>query len=241
MVLLKVPINREKLKSIPESELQLYVLSQVIVSEINILQKFLILQPTNSDNLIVEMAQNSQRFFLLRILAGKLVESWDVLGKQFFGAKLSQLYEPLLGIKGKDSLQKLKSYFGKSNALTYVRNMYAFHYSQGSQELLDKLKNFPDSDPLEIYIAKEEGNCYYSMAQLLLNFSFVESFEGLDVKEKIENLFSEILSVASWFISLFQCLIIAITKRHLDFDGVEVQIPDPPSFSDIEMPYFISK
>lgn len=240
MILKKVPINREKLRLIPESELQLYVGIQIVISEINCLRKFLILQPSSSEDKVMEMAQNSQRLFLLRMLAGKSYESWEFLRMKFLTSKLSNIYEPLLESEEKDSLKKIKRYFGKANALKSVRNRYAFHYAEGIQNLMDKLNGFPDSDPMEIYIAEAEGNCYYSMAQLLLNVSFVESFPGSDQKEKIENLFSEILSTAKWFIKLFQGLIIAITKRHLDFDGEEIVMPNPPSLHDIKIPYFLS-
>jgi hypothetical protein len=36
-----------------------------------------------------------------------------------------------------------------------------------------------------------------------MNVSFVESFSGSDLKEKIEKLFFEILSIAKWVITLF--------------------------------------
>jgi hypothetical protein len=174
------------------------------------------------------------------MLAGKSYESWEFLRKKFLASRLSNIYEPLLKSEEKDSLKKIKRYFGKANAVKSVRNHYAFHYAEGMQNLMDKLKDFPDSDPMEIYIAEAEGNCYYSMTQLLLNASFVESFPGSDQREKIENLFSEILSTANWFIKLFQGLIIAITKRHLDFNGKEVEIPNPSSFHNIKIPYFLS-
>lgn len=109
------------------------------------------------------------------------------------------------------------------------------------QELMNKLDAFPESDPMEIYIAQKEGNCYYSMAQLLLNVSFVESFPGSDLKEKFENLYSEILDVSRLFLRLYHNLIIVITKRHLDFDSETVEIPDPPSFSEIHVPYFTTR
>lgn len=239
MILKKVPINREKLRLIPESELQLYVGIQIVISEINCLRRFLILQSSSFEDKVVEMAQNSQRLFLLRMLAGKSYESWEFLRMKFLTSKLSNIYEPLLESEEKDSLKKIKRYFGKANALKLVRNRYAFHYSEGIKNLMDKLNGFPDSDPMEIYIAEAEGNCYYSMAQLLLNVSFVESFPGSDQKEKIENLFTEILSAAEWFIKLFQGLIIAITKRHLDFDGEEILIQNPPSLHGIKIPYFL--
>lgn len=240
MILLKVSIDREKLRSIPESEAQLFVMIQVIVSEIDTLHRLLLLQPSHFENKIIEMAQNSQRLFLMRILAGKLVEAWQYFTRHFFGNRLSKIYEPLLSTQGKDALQDLKRYFGKANSLTNVRNKYSFHYSEGSQEIMNGLNSFPDSDPMEMYIAEEMGNCFYSMAQLLLNVSFVESFPGSNLKEKIEQLHDEIISVAKRFNTVIHHLIVAITQRHFSFEGEEIQMPDAPSLEDFKMPYFFS-
>ena len=238
MILNKVQIDQQKLNRMPNSELQLYVGSQIIIGEINYLRKLLIYQPIPSENEVIVSAENSQMIFVLRILAGKLFESWDFLEKAFFTTKLSIVYESLLDSKGKKSLQKLKQYFGRSHPLSKVRNKFAFHYIQGIQELINTLQTFHESDPMEIYIAEENGNCYYSMTQQLLNESLVQSFNGSDIKEKIESLFDEIFSNANYFVELFGSLIVVITERHLDFHCEEIEIPDPPLITDIKLPYF---
>jgi len=241
MTLRKIALDAKKLKSVHQGECAFFVLFQILLSEVMILHKLLILCVPEHENEILEKANNAQSLFFLRMLAGKLFEGWELMAKLFFGSGLSMQYEPLLCPDSKSCLESLKSYFGRSNPLSEIRNTFAFHFADSSQEIVQQIRRLNDSEPLELYIAPEEGNCLYDMGHVLFNLSLLDVVGGSDLKDAIEKLWKDVLKVAKWFVGLGQGIIVVFVDKHLGYESEQVEIPDPPHFSEVRIPYFLRR
>jgi hypothetical protein len=157
--LLKFEISKEKLAAIPEAERRFFILMMNVLNDIAMLHKLATFSNKLRNNLIEQRAQNSLTFFILILLAGKLWEGWKMLGREFFGSKLSIEYDQLLSPKGKENLHNLKAYFGNGhNLINYIRNKIGFHYKYGA-EILGLMEELPNEDTFELYLSEAQGNC----------------------------------------------------------------------------------
>lgn len=241
MILRKLTIEAKQLKSIPEDERALFLLIQVLISELLILQKLLILCRPAADDVVLLKAQNAQRTFFIRLLAGKLCEGWELLQKLFFGSKLSQVYEPLLSAHGKNSLESLKTYFGQSNPIHKIRKTVAFHYAESAADIAKKADDLRDEEPLALYVAQEAGNCLYDMAHALLGVWMFENVGSSDWKSGVTAVWDDVIRVADWFIKMGQGVVEVFAVRHGMTEFEEVHLPDPVGFSDLSLPYFVAR
>jgi len=88
----KIQILKDKLLSIPEKELELFIQLTNFYNDINILQKLMVISGNSREiaaqNEIVGRSLSSQGLFFMRIQAGKLYEGRSMLDKHFFNNKI---------------------------------------------------------------------------------------------------------------------------------------------------------
>ncbi len=247
MKLTKINISKAELLSIPEKELELFIQLTNFYNDVNILQKLMVISGISrekaNNNKIVEMSLSSQALFFMRIQAGKLYEGWNMLGEHFFNNKtFSEEYHKNGSSQSKENLSKLKKYFGKNNLIENVRNNYTFHYSKKSSEnMVKEIVNAPELKIFEMYFSKEYANCFYSITHDLLNSSILKEIDSSDQAEAMDDFFQQIMDITKRFLDFTQDCIGVISKKYLQLNCEEVQIPEPPSLNDIRLPFFIKK
>jgi len=245
--LTKINISKAELLSIPEKELELFIQLTNFYNDVNILQKMMFISGISREkadnNKIVEMSLSSQALFFMRIQAGKLYEGWNMLGEHFFNNKtFSKEYNKKGSSQGKENLSKLKKYFGKNNLIENVRNNYTFHYSKKSSEnMVEEIVNAPDSKIYKAYLSEENCNCFYEIAHDLLNFSILKEIDSSDRAKAMNDFFQEIMDITKWFLDFTQDCILVISKKYLQMNYEEVQIPEPPSLDDITLHFFVKR
>lgn len=131
MQIRRIQLPRAAFEQLPEDERAFFLLAGHMQNELNSLHKVFAwcLHCKNTTTQIESLANGVQAQFYARLLAGKLLEAWNALGKSFFGAGISQRIEGGLHPLAQEALSKLKTYFGKANLIYRVRNSFAFHYS----------------------------------------------------------------------------------------------------------------
>lgn len=81
---------------------------------------------------------------LLRLLASKLHEAWELLRKRVLSTsegKAKHLSDP--STEAEEAFTYLKKNFGKSNALSRIRNEYAFH-NPPEAEIENSFRQLPE-------------------------------------------------------------------------------------------------
>jgi len=247
MKLTKLQISKDELLSVPEEELELFIQLTNFYNDVNILQKLMaisgISREKTNNNKIVKMSLSSQALFFMRIQAGKLYEGWKMFGMHFFNNEIfSKEYNKKGSPQSKKNLSKLKKYFGKNNLIENIRNTYTFHYSkESSKNMVKQIINAPDLESFEMYLSEEYGNCFYSIAHDLLNSSILDDIDSNNWSKAMNKFFQEILDVTKWFLDFAQDCILVISKKYLQMNYEEVQIPEPPSLDDITLPFFVKR
>lgn len=256
MKLMKFSTQVGTLQAVPPDELFFNIQVGILLNEIIILNKLahFSLPLETEENQVLKEAQLSQFNFLTKLQAGKLRECWDLMEKHFFSTPLAKQYNDLLLTEGKECLQNLKRYFGKSNHILRIRNEFAFHHASNElkADVLQLVKVLEPSDPLKLYFAPEEGNCLYSLYHSIVNYLMftdpdcagLTRLSNEELAGAIKALHSEVKNVTNWFIGFAQDVVRIFSETYfktLDSPGEEVEIPDPPKFSEVRAPYFVKQ
>ena len=239
MVLNKITISKEKLASIPRTERIFFIQIGQILNELNTLQKVIFIAGKHTEDTLERRGRNLQALFFSKLLAGKLSEAWLLLGRDFFGARLSKDYEPRLTPEGKDSLDKLKRYFSDQNLIHQIRNNFAFHYTspEDIEKQLDS-DQIPSEEVFELLIAAEHGNSLYSMSDVILNYSLLNSVHP-DPWKAMDIILREVFDVTKQFLEFLGDCLVIIADQYLTLDSETLDIGEPPLLSDLTLPFFV--
>lgn len=242
MKLFKIEIPKPKLSLIPENERIFFIQLTNMLNDLNILQKLIYFSSKGADDEIVRAGQNSQALFLIKMQAGKLFEGWRLIQDNFFGTKLSKNYEKDLSDLGRNSLTKLKRYFGRTNLISLIRNEFAFHYSLNASSKIKRLiDDIRDSEVFEIFLSENHGNCLYYISHVLVNTAILRSIDSSDFAGALDKLLKDINQVTRWFLDFLGDCVKIIIEKYLGLEQKEIEIPEPPNIDEVALPYFVKK
>ncbi|MDT5121899.1 MAG: hypothetical protein QOC96_1381 [Acidobacteriota bacterium] len=238
-----ISIPKLKLDKIPELERAFYLHIGHLRNEVAMLHKLLWWNNNNpTDHSVLESTNVAQGFMLVRIIAGKLWEGWDLVQKSYFKSKVSLLVDPKLPLRSKKALNELKSYFGKANIIAMIRNQFAFHYSP--QHIRDQLTQVEDTDQLEIYMAPLNVNIFYQFSEIIANSAMLNAVDEADYMIALRKLFDEVLGVAVQFTNFCDgCLEYMILKylakkrKYVNWDNIV--LTDVPRRDEPKTPFFV--
>ena len=177
--------------------------------------------------------QIAQGLILLRVLAGKLNESHELLQKSFYGTKLSKVYQSELDAGAQASLKEVGRYFGRENVLRRTRNILAFHYS--ATEIGDALERLDPAEELDLYVAPRFTNTLYFFSEAIAAAAML----GEVSEEAFTRFMDELVHISTSFLIFFDAFIYAFSQRHrVIVSKSNVEMPELPAFEDIQIPWF---
>ena len=175
-----------------------------------------------------------------RLLAGKLNEGWELMGKAYFGTKLSQQLEDRLHPRAKECLGSIKAYFSKPNTIYRIRNAFSFHYS--AKEVAKNWEEAAGEPGFALLVGAVVGNTFYQASELVANLAVLNSIDPQDKPASMQKFFEEVEEVASLFIDFSQGAIMAILEKQFGSEflrlGTEEEIFPSRKFDEIAIPFF---
>lgn len=240
MKVIDVHLDQSKLLLIPENERTLYFSLGHAANEVNALAKLLYWASNGlARNEAEQRGCEALELLFIQLLAGKLHESWILLDRKYFGAKLSKKYYNKLDNPTKEFLKKLKKYLGPEKACDKIRNQFAFHYSP--DELAATLE--ATTGELHAYLQRDAApNNLFAFSETLLTQALLASLKSIGDYDSLEKLVDELFDVGVWFIQVADALMFAIgddcgIELRLK-NPVEVQFEELPEFNSVAIPWF---
>lgn len=210
-----------------------------LLNEINILQKGVLYTTNCSERLEVpqQTARRVQVMFLLRELASKLWEGWQILQKSYFGAALSKRYTDGLSQDAAAALKCIKDYFQRpGNPLKKIRDKHGSHYD--ASVIRDQLGRIPPDDRMPVFLAEDRGNCVFVFAEDLAAVSVQESF-GQKSEASMNRLVGEVaVEVPGWFQVFATHILLTLIRREEPLRS-EYTIEELPTLSQVQFPFFV--
>lgn len=244
MKIRRIPLSKDTLFKIDSADRVFLLLAGHMQNELNSVHKIfawcLHNRTTDRASSIEGLADGTQAMIYARMLAGKLCEAWKVLGAAFFGTKLSQRIEPRLHPIALEALQKIKSYFGKSNTISTVRNSFAFHYAAAGFGL--NWEAAADEPSFELILGGTVGNNLHLASELVVNIALLNAINVNDREDALRTFFEEAQSVASNFTDFLEGTVVAILEEQFGTGlcglGREEEIFPARSYSEVAIPFF---
>lgn len=239
----RVVLTRDQLNRIPDAERRMLILIAHAFNELNILSKiFHYAASAEAADPILLDAENAQALVLARVITGKIYECWQLLQKSFFGSALSKTYYPRLDADTITSLDALKRYFNRDNAIAAMRNEFAFHYAPdqidaGHQAL-------KEGDSLGVYFGKEDGNTFFAFADTIAGRAMLERIKPGAPDEAFHTLMEETSFAVKNLNNVISTLMSVGFKKHFGDDffvtqSTMVDVEGSPSGALLRIPYFI--
>lgn len=217
-----VPVPKSYLEAIPEAELAFYTHLGHVRNELLVIEKFLVWTMENqTDGDVLSDVNVFQELIILRLLAGKLHEGWQLLNNKTY----STIFESLrtgLDSKTRTTLKELDAYFGnKKNMIEMIRNRFAFHYD--SSLIRKQLSSVEETDQLAIYIAPRTVNCFYQFSEVIANRAMLSAVKGADHIEALKMLTKEVIKVTVRFIGFSDGCLNHMIETYLLTDETELK------------------
>ncbi|KAF0190589.1 MAG: S-adenosyl-L-homocysteine hydrolase [Gammaproteobacteria bacterium] len=228
----------------PGDERALFVLLGHLINEINILNKtFYLCSQFDDEPQWRAHAHTTQALVFAKMLVGKLYEGWELIRTGYHGTHISRRYDSKLNDDAKDSLAKLKQYFGKKNLIRDVRDRFSFHYSMEEVKTVFGLDL--DEEELVMYLGENNGNTLFYFSEYVVNYALLEVVDAGNPKEAIERLIDESARVVGWLNDFSAGVLAHVADEYL-LDG-DRKLPMEPIdigqvsvAEQIEMPYFFT-
>jgi hypothetical protein len=242
MKVIKFQIPHEALKAMPSDERAFFIHFANFLSEIRILMKCVVLTGKFEQSNEVEWRGDiSQHLFFLRLLASKLHEGYMLVQKAYHGSGLAKSLEKRLPENARRARKDISKYFGKENCLSTVRDKFGFHYDADLIEGGFNRLGEKDAKELTMYLSTQgEGElCNFSDFMI---YVAMHTHLKLDIKEDLyKTLFFEVDKVFKLFLEfgpncLGETLKLLVPKMKLE----ALDIPDPPKYQDLKLPFFIA-
>jgi hypothetical protein len=193
-----VSLPKANIAGIPDLELAFYVHVGHLRNELMTIEKFLVWTLNNPPGEILSDLNVSQDLVIIRLLAGKLWEGWQLLQVSYFATKVSQSIASKLSRETSQALTELKNYFSRTNDIDMIRNEFAFHYSP--DRIREQLAKVEDTDQLSIYLAEKNVNCFYQFAEAIADSAMLEAVHQGDFDAAIKKLSTRVMNVTLTFI-----------------------------------------
>jgi len=211
------------------------------INDISMFNKLLFYSLKAPNDEIELKARNAQSLSILLLIAGKLNECNEFLGKTYGNKIVKQAYEPLLDDKAKKAYKRIRRYFNsRDNVIRKIRSTLAFHHDD--DVIRTQLAKVGEDEVFEIYLHEYVGNCLYHISSHLILRHILDMVDPNDHALALRSLSTEMRNLVDDANEFLNDFVRVMAERHgKDFTPLEtVRVQDPADIKGISLPYFVS-
>lgn len=237
----EIKITKAQLQSLPDTERVLVLQFGHVCNELSFLNKLLIMvSDTNTDGL-EKTAMVAQGMIVIRLYIGKVFEAWRMLERDYFGSQLSKSRDKTLGAEGKSSLQAIKTYFGKKNLLSSIRNDFSFHY--WAEHLPTAMKAFDESREFQLILGGAYANTLHRYSEEFVTVAMLEASGEKEAQAAMDRVVGDLVSVGGKMIDFIGHGLAAVFRNRLgkswkDFEYSVHKIEPRDNIEKFKVPFF---
>ena len=243
MKIRRLKLTMDALSRLPENERTFLLMAGHMQNEFVMLNKLftMCISPGESGSSKIESAvDGAQGFTIMKILAGKVYEGWQLMTTAYFGSRLACSLDPLLHEPARLALDDLKSYFSHSNLIYTVRNSFAFHYS--AKQIALHWQEAASESNFDLYIGNEYGNTFHFASETAVNMAVLNGINPQDKAVALEEFLTEVQNVTGQFNNLLDGIMFVILERCLGVNlsalGVEEEVHPTKGLGEVKISFF---
>jgi hypothetical protein len=241
---MQVSLPKDRLRSMPKEERALLFLLGYAANQITLFSKLVIFSTNKTPHYLVEQRlADAQSQILVRAAIGVLAETWELIRKRFLTTHIGKELESKLNPVGREALDELKKYFGRSNLLSTFRNKVAFHHPC----IADMDAGFEAAagdttwdNEWNWYFSHAMYNSFYLMSEVVTLHAILNAMGETDLMKAHERLGVELKKVSEPMIYFIFSVNEALLVKHLGATvEVVAEITDAPGVLDVGIPFYV--
>ena len=243
MTIYKVTVSKKQLSLFPEKERVLFIQIGHLANELTTLTKLLIYVDTDSNVDTIKKANTMQASVIARICIGKIFEGWHLIEDNLFASSLSKKYEAKLTRPGSEALQNLKTYFGKKNLISKIRNRFSFHNPSFS-DIKDLLDSIPEEAELHLYLGTQYANSNYYLSEEIISRAMLNYVESNSLQQAMDRMYKELSEVSKWLVEFCGHCMVALAEeywRKEDLIIEEINVESEGNIREFTIPFFVER
>ena len=237
----EIKITKAQLQSLPEAERVLVLQFGHVCNELSFLNKLLLMVSDTKTDSLEKKAMVAQAMIVIRLYIGKVFEAWRMLERDYFGSQLSKSLEATLDAEGKNSLQAIKTYFGKKNLLSSIRNNFSFHY--WAEHLPKAMNAFDDSREFQLILGGAYANTLHKYSEEFVTVAMLETSGESEPQAAMDKVVGDLVSVGGKMIDFLGHGLAAVFQNRLgksweDFEYTVHNIEPKENIEKFKVPFF---
>jgi hypothetical protein len=224
--------TKADLDKAPEDEAVFFLMCCQMHNEVATLYRLLIQNPIQPDAPEpVKAAAATTSLLALRMLAGRLYESWEYIRGRYRARY--DAYGDAISQEAKSDFAALGKYFGKHSLIYRLRNKVSFHSDEENMRL--GYRALPQDEVLVDHHHAFRGNTVFYGSEMMMTSAMNTLVEGaVSAELAFETIQAEIREVASRFFMVTGTFTLAFAKRYLPaaLEGMRkniIEVPDQPT------------
>lgn len=237
----EIKITKSQLQSLPEAERILVLQFGHVCNELSFLNKLLLMVSDTKTKGLEKKAMATQAMIVARLYIGKVFEAWRMIQRDYFGSQLSKTLDTELDEEGKKSLKALKSYFGKNNLLSCIRNDFSFHY--WAEHLPKAMDAFDDSREFQLILGGAYANTLHNFSEEFVTVAMLQASGESEAQAAMDRVIGDLVSIGGKMIDFLGHGLAAVFQNRLgksweDFEYTVHKIEPKESIETFKVPFF---
>lgn len=237
----EIRISKKQLQSLPDAERVLVLQFGHVCNELSFLNKLLLIVSDTSSQGLKKKAMAAQAMIVIRLYAGKVFEAWKMIERDYFRSQLSKSLDANLSSGGKSALEALKTYFGRNNLLSSVRNDFSFHY--WSEHLPEAMKAFDDSREFHLILGKTYANTLHAYSEDFVTVAMLQASGESEPQAAMDKVVGDLVFVGGKMIDFLGHGLAAVFENRLgksweDFEYTVYKIEPDADIEKFKLPFF---
>jgi hypothetical protein len=239
----EIKISKKQLQSIPDAERVLILQFGHVCNELSFLNKLLLVVYDTEIQGLKKRAMTVQSMIVIRLYVGKVFEAWRMLESDYFGSQLSKSLDALLGPEGRQSLEVLKTYFGRNNLLSTVRNDFSFHY--GSKHFPETMAAFEDSYEFQLILGQNYANTLHSFCEDFVVVGMLKATGKNEPRVAMDRIVGDLVTIGGKMIDFLGRGLAAVFENRVgkswdDFEYTAHKVEPDADIRKFKFPFFFS-
>jgi hypothetical protein len=195
---------------------------------------------------VTQRLSGAQTQIFVRLTIGAMREALKLVEKRFLASPIGKEFVPLLDPPASAALDRLKRRFAKLDALTVIRDSYAFHHPTTAEMEAAFQTACANTDSEEadwaIYFNRALLNTFFFVSDYVLVHGMTNAVGETDINEAHEKLGGVLAPVANDLSEFTFGFAAAIFKKNFGPEltmTVVAKIDDAPNIDDLRLPFLV--
>ena len=236
-----IKITKSQLQSLPEAERILVLQFGHVCNELSFLNKLLLMVSDTETKGLEKKAMATQAMIVARLYIGKVFEAWKMIERDYFRSQLSKTLDTELDEEGKNSLKALKTYFGRNNLLSSIRNDFSFHY--WAEHLPKAMNAFDESHEFQLILGGAYANTLHNFSEEFVTVAMLEASGENEAQAAMDKVIGDLVFVGGKMIDFLGHGLATVFQNRLgksweDFDYTVQKIEPKENMERFKVPFF---